>query len=333
MARIGLLLWVALLAFALPEVFAGTGAGWLTRPDVYVLALPLYALHFILLCHLAVKTRRTGWTSLYLLGIVFGLYETWVTKVVWSGYPNESGFAMGGFGPWFGVHETIGLLLFYHAVTSFLLPIAVLSRLFPSFGAAFPIPDWIFGKGRWAFGRRLGLALIWGLISGHNMPDVGIYLASWLPMLLLLVLGYLWLRPAAKADPTLGRWSLWLSVIWLAAIYIISYKYLRVEEIPPDPALAITAGFYLVLGLLYWLQPRRETETHTALESPGNMPLRWLLVVFLIGLMTSAAISAGVGLAMEFAAVPFLMMLVLGVGLFVWLVLWRGLIRRPNSVV
>lgn len=333
MARLGFLLWAALLAFTLPEVFAGTGAGWLTRPDVYILALPLYALHFFLLCHIAVKTKRTGWTSLYLLGIVFGLYEAWVTKVIWTGYPGETGFAMGSFGPWFGVHETIGLLLFYHAVTSFLLPIAVLSRLFPAFGAAFPVPDWVFGTSRWAFVRRLGLALVWGLISGHNMPDVGAYLASWLPMLLLLVLGYLWLRHRAKAQPTLGRWGLWLAALWLAVIYIASFKYLRVEEIPPAPALAITLGFYLILGLLFWHQPKRAAVTPPALAAPGNMPLRWLLVVFFIGLAASTALSAGVGLAIGLAVVPFLMMLVLGIGLFFWLVLWRGVIRRRRSSV
>jgi hypothetical protein len=142
--RLVFLLWVAVLAFGLPEVFAGTGQLWLFRADVYILALPLYALHFLLLTHIAVRTQRVSWPALYLLGVLFGLYETWITKVVWHGYLGENGFAMGsfggGFGQWFGIHETLGLVLFYHPVTAFLLPLAVVSRLFPGFGNAFPCP-------------------------------------------------------------------------------------------------------------------------------------------------------------------------------------------------
>lgn len=107
--RLVFLLWVAIVAFGLPEVFAGTGSGWLVRPDFYVLAIPLYALHFLLLAHIAVRTGRTSWPALYVLGVLFALYETWVTKVVWNGYPGDDGFAMGGFGEWFGIHETLGL--------------------------------------------------------------------------------------------------------------------------------------------------------------------------------------------------------------------------------
>jgi hypothetical protein len=322
-ARPGFLFWVALLAFGLPEVFAGTGAGWLTRPDVYILGLPLYALHFLLLCHIAIKTKRTSWRALYLFGIVFGLYETWVTKVVWAGYLDQSSFAMGGFGPWFGVHETLGLILFYHAVTSFLLPLAVLTRIFPAYAAAFPPPDWIFGTTRWALARRIGLALIWGLISGHNMPDPRQYLMSWGPMLLLLIFGYKLLKNA-PARPTLGHRGQWGAAIWLALIYIASFLLLRTEAIPPAPALAITVGLYLLLALLFWRQPICQPPLPAPITTPARMPLFWLLVVFIIGLATSASISAGIGLASRLAVLPFLAMVALGAGLFLWLGIWRG---------
>ena len=328
MARAGFLLWVALLAFTLPEVFAGTGAGWLTRPDVYILAIPLYALHFLLLCHIALKTKRPSWPALYLLGILFGLYETWITKVVWAGYPNEDGFSMGSFGAWFGVHETIGLILFYHAVTSFLLPLAVLTRLFPAYASAFPAPDWIFGNTRWALARRIGLALIWGVISGHNMPDPHLYLISWLPMLLGLAFGYLLLRNTAAARPALGRWGQWGAAFWLALIYVASFVLLRTEAIPPAPALAITVGLYLLLALLFWRQPLSKPARTQPATSPARMPLFWLIVVFLIGLATSAGISAGIGLAAGIAVLPFIGMVLLGAGLFMWLVVWQGLLRK-----
>lgn len=328
MARAGFLLWVALLAFSLPEVFGGTGAGWLTRPDVYFLGIPLYALHFLLLCHIAIKTERTSWPALYLLGVVFGLYESWITKVVWAGYPGENGFALGGFGPWFGIHETIGLVLFYHAVTSFLLPLAVLSRLFPAYAAAFPVPDWIFGASRWAVIRRVFLALVWGVVSGYNMPDPGLYLVSWGPMLLLLIFGYMLVRTTTAARPILGRFGQWGAAIWLAVIYIASFVLLRTEAIPPTPALVITLGLYPVLGLFFWRQPKRVPATAPRAPHPARMPLIWLLIVFIVGLATSVGMAAGLGWVNGLASLIFASMLVLGAGLFLWLVIWRGVLHR-----
>ena len=327
MARAGFLLWLALLAFSLPEVFAGTGAGWLTRPDVYILGIPLYALHFLLLCHIAIKTKRTSWPALYLLGIVFGLYETWITKVVWAGYLDENGFAMGGFGPWFGIHETIGLILFYHAVTSFFLPLAVLTRLFPAFAAAFPAPNWIFGTTSWALARRIGLALIWGLISGYNMPDPSLYLISWAPLLLGLIVGYRVVKNAA-ARPVLGRKSQWLAGLWLALIYVAGFTLIRTEAIPPAPAILITLALYMLLAFLLKRTAPRTPTPQASPPNPAKMPLIWLLAVFVIGLATSIGISAGVGLVASVAALPFLGMVALGAGLFMWLVIWRGVYWR-----
>ncbi len=327
MARAGFLLWVALLAFGLPEVTAGTGAGWLTRPDVYILAIPLYALHFLLLCHFAIKTKRTSWPALFLLGVVFGLYETWITKVVWAGYPGSDGFAMGSFGPWFGIHETVGLILFYHAITSFLLPLAVLTRLFPAYAAAFPVPNWIFGTTRWAVARRVVLALVWGLVSGHNMPVPRLYLESWVPMLALLIFGYMLLKRTPAARPTLGRIGLWIAGLWLSIIYIVSWLAIRTEFIPPAPALVITFGLYIVSALLFWWQPKHMPAQPSPAIASAKMPLKWLLIVFFIGLATSIGISAGIGLAKGLAVLPFLGMVAIGAGLFFWLVLWRGILR------
>lgn len=332
MLRLLFLLWVALLAFGLPEVFAGTGNGWLTRPDVYILALPLYALHFLLLCHVAVKTRRTSWPALYLFGVLFGLYETWITKVVWNGYPGSNGFSMGSFGEWFGVHETLGLVLFYHPVTSFLLPLAVVSRLFPAFGAHFPVPDWVFGNTRWALARRIGLLLIWGIISGHNMPILAEYLLSWLPMIVLLGVGYTILKPhadSAIASPVLGRWGLVIASVWLGLIYLLSYLFLLPELLPPPHIQLITLAAYPVLILFLWREPPRKPVPSV---HPPATPFRWLLAVFFTGLIATVLLGLDEQVRVALAIIPFVTMVPLGVILFIWLVLWKSVFRRRAIV-
>ena len=339
--RLVFILWLAVLAFGLPEVFAGTGRLWIIRADVYILALPLYALHFLLLTHIAVRTQRISWPALYLFGVLFGLYETWITKVVWHGYPGENGFAMGSIGHWFGIHETLGLVLFYHPVTSFLLPLAVVSRLFPAFGAAFPTPDWVFGRTKAAFLRRLGLLLIWGILTGHNLKQPEVVLLTWLPMLILLWLGYLLLKikgvagentPKARivARPLLGRMGIFITVFWLLLMYLITYARLLPEWLPPPYIQLITLGFYPLLFLLLRRTPKGLHEGHEAVSHPARLPARWLISVFLLGLLVTVLMPLGAQVRTGLAILPFLSMVPLGVALFLWLVVWRVGLRRKR---
>lgn len=339
--RLVFLLWLSMLAFGLPEVFAGTGRLWLVRPEVYVLALPLYILHFLLLVHIAVRTRRTSWPALYLFGVLFALYETWITKVVWNGYPGDDGFAMGGFGQWFGVHETLGLVLFYHPVTSFLLPLAVTSRLFPAFGRHFPTPDWVFGKSRGALLRRFGLLLIWGIVTGHNLKQPDVLVFTWLPMLVILWAGYVFLgmkgassseSPVAEtvARPVLGRWGLMFVSLWLVLMYLVTYVNLLPERLPPPHIQLITLGFYPLLFLLLRRTPPVIRNGHDPVSHPARMPAKWLLFVFLLGLLVTTLVPLGETVRISLAIIPFLSMVPLGMALFLWLVVWRVIVRRGS---
>lgn len=339
--RLLFLLWVTLVAFGLPEVIAGTGRMWINNPGTYILVMPLYALHFLLLSHIAIWTKRTSWPALYLFGAMFGLYETWITKVVWSGYPGSNGFAFGSFGPWFGIHETLGLVLFYHAVISFLLPLAVVSRLFPAFGRQFPVPDWVFGISKAGLVRRLGLVLMLGPVTGHNNPVIGEYLITWVPMLILMWAGYAVLRRNGVttdsdrgeiARPRLGRIGFSIAVIWLSAIYGIAYLHMLPASRPPVHIQLITLGFYPILIFLIWKAgPRGSAHNpNTVGPTSARMPFFWLLAVFGVGLIGTILNGFGTGILGGLAVVAFLSMVIIGVALFAWLVIWQ-IVLRPNS--
>lgn len=327
--RIIFLLWLTMLAYGLPEVIAGTGSMWIITPGAYIFAAPLYVLHFLVLVQIAQISGRISWPALYLFGVIFGLYETWITKVVWAGYPGEDGFAFGFLGPYFGVHEMLGLVLFYHAVISFLLPLAVLSRLFPAWGQVFPVPTWVFGQGRWALLRRLGLLFMLGVVTAHNNPDPAAYLITWVPFLVVLILGYLLVRRSENprvTTPRLSKPGFAIALVGLAAIYGFGYVLFRPEDTPPPDALAATALLYLILVALLWRIRRNppELQAFTPQAAPARMPMLWLLAIFMLG----AAMLVLPGLRGLFAIPAFLGMVALGVVLMLWLGLWRGAIRR-----
>lgn len=253
---------------------------------------------------------------------------------------------MGSFGDWFGVHETLGLVLFYHAVVSFLLPIVVMSTLFPSFGRHFPVGNWLLAKSGWGSARRVGLLVLLGVVCGHNMPNAGLYLFAWVPALVISVLGY-WLfsklgvtglEPEPKravARPKLGGIGLWVVLMVLAAIYGVTYGGLLAENLPPVAAQQITAGLYGFLIILLIIMPARDGTARTIdpvqISEHRSVLVRWFGSIFLLGLAVSLLLSAG-GLSipplMTGITLIFAFMALVGPILFVWLVIWRGILRR-----
>jgi len=104
------------------EVFSGASHLWFIDPWGLLVTLPLYLSHTLFLLNLAVKTGRTSLRQLYYWGMLFGLYESWITKVLWAGYFDAEGPM---FGTFLGVAwaEFLTLVLFWHPLMSFIIPI------------------------------------------------------------------------------------------------------------------------------------------------------------------------------------------------------------------
>jgi len=338
LGRACFLLWLALLAFGLPEVIIGSSLGWVGNPFSYLVTIPLYALHFLLLVQVAIRSGRTSWSALYLLGFVFGLYEAWITKVVWAGYPGSGGFALGGFGPHFGIHETLGLVLFYHPVMSFLAPLAVMTRLFPAWAAVFPGPDWLFGVGRWAALRRWSLVALIAALAGLQPVATTLVIGTWLPFLAGLLIGYPVVAALAGraarhgrevTGPDLGRTGIVLAAVALAALYLAGYRGILPERLPPPWVQGLTALAYPLLGALV-LATKRRASRGPAMPTEvdpraATMPARLLLVTMAVGFVLSATPAGTTGLGLLVGRVGFVALIPLGAGLFTWLGLWRSL--------
>jgi len=62
-------------------------------------------------------------SQLYFWGVLFGLYESWITKVLWAGYMGEEPLLGTFLG--FAVVEFPIIGLFWHAVFAFIFPVLV----------------------------------------------------------------------------------------------------------------------------------------------------------------------------------------------------------------
>ena len=196
-------LLVGLVVLITAEVFSGAslGAG-LWSPFTAIVTYPLYFAHFFLLTTFALRTGRTGLGALYFWGVLFGLYESWVTKVIWAGYDGNGVHVIGSLGP-FGISE-LTMVFLYHPVASFIVPLAVTCVLAPALRAAFPDLAWLTGGRRRARIARASLVTCFGLIMGVNSGGP-INLAMNLAFALVLLAAGLWAaRPAFASGQAIG---------------------------------------------------------------------------------------------------------------------------------
>ncbi len=110
------------------EVIAGSFPLWFLDPWGILVTFPLYLIHALFFLNLAFRTERTTLPQLYLWGVLFGLYESWITKVVFLGYPGEAAPILpvvAGIAWW----EFFSVVLFWHPIMSFIVPILVFELL------------------------------------------------------------------------------------------------------------------------------------------------------------------------------------------------------------
>jgi hypothetical protein len=288
-------LLIGLIILICAEVFSGAslGAG-LWSPWTILVTYWLYFGHFFFFTTLAVRTGRTSLSCLYLWGVLFGLYESWITKVIWRGYNGDGKFAMGHIGP-YGLSE-ISMVFIFHPVAAFILPLTVACLLSPPLRRLFPELAWFTGKTRGA--RMVQLYLIFSFAPVMAMNSGGpVNLALNLAVAIALLFALQRLaRPTLSASDgrqivVFGRRGFAGLCAYLALLYGVAYVAIRPEGRPSVGVQLFTFVFYGLAIAGLWLHHRREP----LLE--GGAPvekgeLRLVTVLFAVLLAVGLGLSA-----------------------------------------
>ena len=291
-------LLVGLIILICAEVFSGASIKMgLWHPWTLVVTYWLYFAHFFFFTTLAVRTGRTSLSSLYLWGVLFGLYEFWITKVIWHGYGGDGKFAMGSIGP-YGYSE-ISMVFIFHPVASFLLPLAVACLLCPPLRRLFPDLAWFTGKSKGARVVQIYLLLSFATVLAMNSggpANLALNLAFML--VLLLVLSRL-ARPALGSSDGRrivvfgGRGFVGLC-IYLILLYGVTYPFLRPDGLPSAPVQLLTFVFYTLAIAGLCLHRRREPLPDNMVEVDSReLKLIKILFALLLGLALGLSTLAG----------------------------------------
>ena len=238
--------------------------------------LPLYSLHVLVLAWIVFRPKRVTLSALFLAGALLGLYEAYITKVLWQPTWGDSTWTAGGM---YVVQSAI-LLLFWHPLMAFMLPLFAAEGLFTSSGetlASLPL-----GLRRRLGGRKTPVtviifAIFCGLYQAVGSPSPGVSLLSGLAAGLVFGgLSLVWRRVTrGQAYPLRAmlpsrREALVLGAL-LLAVYLWQGITLRPEALPRSlgPHLTVWA-LYLLFGLLLALNLRRAPALPQAEE--GETP-------------------------------------------------------------
>ena len=288
-------LLIGLIVLICAEVFSGASLGMgLWHPWTLVVTYWLYFAHFFFFTTLAVLTGRTSFWSLYLWGVLFGLYESWITKVIWCGYGGDGKFVMGSIGP-YGISE-ISMVFIFHPVMSFILPLAVTCLLYPSLRRLFPDLAWLTGTSRGAPPVQIYLVLSFIPTMAMNSGGPANFFVNLVVMLvLLLVLVRLSRGKVAMLDArpvvVFGRGGFLSLCLYLVLLYGVTYVYLRPEGLPSVGVQLFTFVFYAVAILGIVLHRRREPLPVTAVRVQDR-ELRLVEMLFALMLIVALVFSA-----------------------------------------
>lgn len=320
MKQIVFYLYAGFLSFMCAEVFAGSSPNWILSPWSLLVTYPLYMSHFLFFCNLACLTKRTSLGSLYLWGVLFGLYETWVTKVVWTGYFDVDGFVIGDiFG--FGVHETLGLIMFYHTVASFLIPLMVLSAIFPSIKKEFSLPSGIFNNEGKSRIYRYVLIVGFGVITAHNLPGIEDVIITWLPSLFVCYAGYRFL--SSRREQQKETFTLSLSIrstfilgAFVLFTYVTSYFFLVPERIPEGFSIQLLT--LIIYGVIIFLLVNKRNKELPAQDYETSLKVIMFSLIAIFGICSFlGVIKLFVPVVIKYMAFPvFLSLIPAGAFLF-----------------
>lgn len=169
-----------------------------------LVVVPLYLLHSVFLAGLVFRFGRPAFWPLFAAGMLFGMYEAYITKVLWTSFRPE--------GPFFTVTgvallETILLVCFLHPLLAFVVPLLLTELLCTrSSEIAEGLPGRVQAAIRSHPARWIGgLMAFLGFMQFINSPSVAKSLLSAAGNSLVVGLAVFWWRRSGGAAYSLRK--------------------------------------------------------------------------------------------------------------------------------
>lgn len=278
-------LLIGLLSMLYAEIFSGASQLWFINPWGIFYTLPLYMFHTLFLLAIAIKFKRTSIRHLYWLGVIFGLYEAIITKVLWQGYMNETKPALGTI---FGVAtiEFPILVFFWHPIFSFILPILTYEIL--SQHILIEHSNLLSKSKKKNILIIIVLLTISTFILNGSKLDLILAILSLLGTVFLILIVYRLLHQKMISIESFSHVNLFLVSIILIGIYVFGGIILLPERFPTTIMPYITIIFFYILAISMFLIPtslnNKMDKTNQFYSRKHLLYALIILIAFMIGI-------------------------------------------------
>jgi len=258
--RTKLSFWLILGLFSTAFAEVTTGSyllPFVTLPGLLMI-VPLYTIHATAALWAVYRYGRPRFATMYLLGILFGFYEFFITKVMWTP-PWGGSFSVAGIDAW----SFVVLALFFHPLVSWMAAAAVTERTtVSSCDAAASLPERLARPG------RLVAAVVFVVVAlahGANGGSIGAPVSAITTVAVLVLAVRWWRRDPRRTDLSLadlaprGHQVAWV-LGSLGLLYAAGTAVLRPEALPSAGTLLLTAGLYVVVAVLFAAAARRSRD-------------------------------------------------------------------------
>ncbi len=254
--------WLILgaLSTSFAEVMSGSDLFPFFHAWGLIVELPLYTLHILVLAYVVFHYGRPRFSTLFIAGAIFGLYEAYITKVLWNP-PWDEMLNVGGI----ALFEVPVLVLWWHPSTAFILPLLVGETVLASTRETINVlPE----RARRLLTTRKGcilLAALGGLFQGSNSPSLGLVLLSGVATTGVLGLLFVFWRRAVRGqtytirDLLPNRREFCVLLALLLALYLLAGFFLHPEALPglfPQMVIWLLYAAFFILLYLNLRKPR-----------------------------------------------------------------------------
>lgn len=282
--RVKLVFWILLggLSAVMAEVIAGSSPYPFFTFWGIVAVVPLYGLHVLVLNTFAFRAGRVTLPILFIAGAILGMYEAYLTKVLWSPTWGDFNFELGGI----YVIQTVVLVLFWHPFMAYILPVFLAENLCTDSSETFAaLPPkmraMLSDKSKWTW-TIIVFAIYFAIYKSFGTPDwVTAFVSGLSNIAVLFGLGVLWrhvkgerkltfrdVQPSKKEAVVLG--------LLLLLAYVVQGLLLRPEALPHTlgPHLTVWIIYAVLFTLLYFNVKRASGIT----DEPQPAPFKGLAV-------------------------------------------------------
>jgi len=255
-------------------------ASWPGAP----LMMLLYGSHLLVLAGVVFYRRRIRFATLYLAGVLFGLYEAYITKVVWGGGQDPGDLQVLGV----DLFAALLLVLFWHGFMAFIVPLMVGEALLTrrrEIAAA-------LGR-RWT--ARLRRPLLWivagaalGAFHGASVGDLGLSPLSSIGHGVIVALLVIFGRAMGATEWSL-RQLLPRGIEWGVLLLLLLAQYAAyynvtlwpAQTIPgPGPQAVVWAAYAMTAGLLLLSRRSAALPSRSGARAVAPEPLgRWVSLI------------------------------------------------------